>query len=324
MDHTLDICGTIGRNGKEAVQSSTVEYYRDLTDKAKQYNWPKSLPELDHEDAKDFRNWLLRTYSRDMSRRVLSCVSSFVTEAIGHKNNPFIGVTISRPEREPIIFPDKRDVHELLKAADRLRTSKNAWIATTWERYFPMIQLIYATGMRLQEVVAFPDLGLNHNEVKVLQALKKTGKIGGPKSKKGLRTIPVDPEFLEPTRWYLKNRWIDNEHRLIFSTNKKTVLCPNNFRNRCWKPLMMEAGLGEEIIENRKHKFIPKFTPHAMRHYFASMQINNDKSNSRLSAKRIQNLMGHASIEMTFDIYGHLMDEGNPQVNDSIRNAMKI
>ena len=325
IEHMLEISGSIGRNGKEAVQSSTVEYYRNITNKARLYNWSKPLPELDHEEAKEFRDWLLKSYSRDMARRVLSSVSSAVTEAIGHKNNPFVGITISRPEKEPVAIPDRGDVRALLQAADRLLNSKNIWIAKTWERYFPMINLMYATGMRSQEYVAFPDLGLFQNQVKVLQALKKTGMIGKPKTKKGLRTIPVDEAFLEPTHWYFENKWVDNKHRLIFPTSNQTVQSPDNFRSRCWKPLMKEAGLGHEVLKsNGKYQFVPKFTPHAMRHFFASMQIANDKANSRLSAKRIQDLMGHASIEMTFDVYGHLLEDEDSKTNDAIRNAMKI
>ncbi|MEP1782112.1 tyrosine-type recombinase/integrase [Reichenbachiella sp.] len=324
IDHMLEVSGSIGRNGRKPIQSSTVKYYEDMTNKARSYHWPKPLPELDHKEAKEFRSWLLRTYNRDISRRVLSCVSSSVTEAIGHNRNPFIGITIS-VEREEISVPSKTDIKAVLQAAERLKNSKNLWIAQTWERYYPIVILLYASGMRTQEFIAFPDLGLLKGNVKVLQALKRTGDIGKPKSKKGLRTIPVDEQFLEPTKWYLKNRWIDNKHRLIFPTESGHPLSRSNFRNKCWIPLMKEASLvTEEVGKTGKPKFVPKFTPHAIRHFFASMQIANDRALKRLSAKRIQDLMGHASIQMTYDVYGHLLDDEDEEVNNAIRNAMRL
>ncbi|MEO9474616.1 MAG: site-specific integrase [Cyclobacteriaceae bacterium] len=324
IDHLLEICGRVGRNGKEPVQSSTVKYYRDITERARSYPWLKTLDELDFEDAKAFREWLLRNYSRDMSRRVLSCVSSAVTESIGHKNNPFIGVSISL-DKEPVTIPSKADIRELMSAAYRLRNSNNRWISKAWERYYPMIRLMYATGMRTQELLAFPDFGLGKDHVKIIQALKRTGQIGKPKSKMSERKIPVDRTFLEPVEWYLKNRWIENDHRLIFSTEGGKPLSRENFRNKCWVPLMKEAGLVEKVSKgDGKFKFVPKFSPHAMRHYFASMQIANDRVSNRLSVKRIQSLLGHASIQMTYDVYGHLLEDEDPVLDNAIREAMTL
>ena len=40
---------------------------------------------------------------------------------------------------------------------------------------------------------------------------------------------------------------------------------------------------------------------HALRHFFASWAIERG-----FSAKRLQALLGHSSIQMTFDTYGHL------------------
>jgi integrase len=44
-----------------------------------------------------------------------------------------------------------------------------------------------------------------------------------------------------------------------------------------------------------------KYRFHSMRHFYASWIIEQD-----FSAKRLQDLMGHSSIKMTFDTYGHL------------------
>ena len=45
---------------------------------------------------------------------------------------------------------------------------------------------------------------------------------------------------------------------------------------------------------------------HALRHACASLWIENG-----MNAKRIQKLMGHSTIQMTFDVYGHLFTDGD-------------
>jgi integrase len=45
----------------------------------------------------------------------------------------------------------------------------------------------------------------------------------------------------------------------------------------------------------------PKYGLHSLRHAAASLFIEQG-----FSPKRVQSLMGHSSIQMTFDVYGHL------------------
>ncbi len=45
----------------------------------------------------------------------------------------------------------------------------------------------------------------------------------------------------------------------------------------------------------------PKYGLHSLRHAAASLFIEQG-----FSPKRVQTLMGHSSIQMTFDTYGHL------------------
>jgi integrase len=55
----------------------------------------------------------------------------------------------------------------------------------------------------------------------------------------------------------------------------------------------------------------PKYGPHAFRHFFASWCINPKSRGGReLPAKVVQEWLGHSSITMTLDIYGHLFPSG--------------
>lgn len=47
----------------------------------------------------------------------------------------------------------------------------------------------------------------------------------------------------------------------------------------------------------------PKYKPYDLRHFYASMLIDN-----RINLKRIQTLMGHRDIKTTLNVYGHLIE----------------
>jgi integrase len=62
-------------------------------------------------------------------------------------------------------------------------------------------------------------------------------------------------------------------------------------------PVQDESGAPKTLVE-------AKYGLHALRHAAASLWIEQG-----LNPKRIQALMGHATIQMTFDTYGHLFKD---------------
>jgi len=55
-----------------------------------------------------------------------------------------------------------------------------------------------------------------------------------------------------------------------------------------------------------------KYGLHAFRHFFASWCINpKERGGRELPAKVVQGLLGHTSIVMTLDRYGHLFPRGD-------------
>ena len=63
---------------------------------------------------------------------------------------------------------------------------------------------------------------------------------------------------------------------------------------------------------------VSKYALHAFRHFFASWCINpKDRGGRELPAKAVQEWLGHSSIKMTLDIYGHLF----PRSSDSAEIA---
>ena len=75
------------------------------------------------------------------------------------------------------------------------------------------------------------------------------------------------------------------------------------------KPIINNAG--EPVMKD-----VPKYGMHALRHTCASLWIEQG-----MNPKRIQKLMGHSSIQMTFDRYGHLFAdaEGDQRAAEDIQ-----
>ena len=81
---------------------------------------------------------------------------------------------------------------------------------------------------------------------------------------------------------------------LVFPNTVGNVQPLSNVSHRLWRPLQRQTGLTDETGE-------PPFNFHALRHFAASLWIELG-----FSPKRLQALLGHSSINMTFDRYGHL------------------
>ena len=85
--------------------------------------------------------------------------------------------------------------------------------------------------------------------------------------------------------------------RLGGSIQRYNVYMRNGFHR-----LIDEAGLVERREVAGKTQLVRSYTPYSLRHFFASMLIDQNKS-----AKYIQTVMGHEDITLTYNVYGHLI-----------------
>jgi len=305
----LDTCEKEGRGGRSPVTKYTLKTYRYRAGIITQYPWPKPLNELAAPDVVEFRSWLLRNHSRDQARKVLSYFHSMVLELVNRgllKHDFAAGVKVAAASRydEPVTIPSEQDIQEMLRAADRLANSKNARIAKTWERYRPMLYLAIDSGMRPQEYLVVARSSFDDRGVRVDRALDAGGKrISVTKTVSGRRYIDLSPETLDMIRYYADRIAPKNKYDLAFPTENGRWLSSNNWRRRGFVAACIEAGLvtteevDGEIVET------PKYKPYDLRHFYASMLIEN-----RVNLKRIQKLMGHSDIQTTLNVYGHVIE----------------
>ncbi len=90
---------------------------------------------------------------------------------------------------------------------------------------------------------------------------------------------------------------------LVFRTESGTSLDPDNFRNITYK-LTKAAGIG-------------RWSPHALRHSAASLLLAQG-----VPLKVISEVLGHSSIRVTADVYGHLIDDAKAEAADAMTSAL--
>jgi integrase len=173
-------------------------------------------------------------------------------------------------------------------------------------RWRPLLMTAIFSGLRASELrgLRWGDVDFAVREIRVHQRADRFNKIGPPKSVSGERSVPVPPLVVNTLReWRLACPKGDLD--LVFPNGSGNVEQLNNIVRRGLKPAQVAAG----VTVDGKAKY-PGI--HALRHFFASWCINRVQDGGLgLPAKVVQGRLGHSSIVMTLDVYGHLFPRGD-------------
>lgn len=179
-------------------------------------------------------------------------------------------------------------------------------------RYRPFLVTAIFTGMRASELRGLPwrDVDLKKAVLHVRQRADAHQTIGMPKSDAGQRAIPLPPLVVNTLKEW-KLACPKGEADLVFPNSAGNIEYHANIISRGLHPIMMAAGVtvpSEKLDEAGRPIPAPKYTGlHALRHWYASWCINSKADGGLgLSPKAVQARLGHSSIQMTFDVYGHL------------------
>jgi integrase len=283
----------------EGREQTTVHRYREIV---RLHIIPRlgneKLAKLTTPRINAFRDELLKSMSRAMAKKVLVHLKATLKDAKRRGNvaqNVASDVSITSHGRlTPKLevgrdIPTRDEVHRIIAAG---KPGKGRALLLT----------AALTGMRASELrgLRWSDVDLNRRQIHVRQRADRYRKIGAPKSAAGARTIPIGDMVVNTLReWKLQcPKGIEN---LVFPTLVGTVEHYPNVVQKYFTPALLAAGV---VDDKGKAKYGGM---HALRHFYASWCINRRADGGlELPPKTVQARLGHASIVMTLDRYGHL------------------
>lgn len=197
------------------------------------------------------------------------------------RENPFFRLRLKLSP--PLILPRTLPlsaIEAILESAYQVkREAKTKKHRSTAVRDIAVLELLFATGVRVSELCALPceDVRLDEGEVKIF----------GKGAKERYVQI-ANPDVLAALHCYMETFQKDIEHT------------GNFFVNRCHKPLSDQSVRSIVAKYSKLAGVENHITPHMFRHSFATLLLEEG-----VDIRYIQRLLGHSSI-VTTQIYTHV------------------
>ena len=274
-----------------AAQNTLLAYGRDLKDFTEWVTRQGLL--LDRLDRESIEAYLIHCDAQGLSQstraRRLSAIKQlyrFAFEEGWRPDNPAIQIRgPGRSKKLPKVL-SVEDVDRLLQSARETGRS-----ATDRRRNTCLMELLYATGMRVSELVSLP-LAATQGDPRMLLVLGKGGKE---------RMVPLSHTArIALSEWRADLAELAEQDRakgippskFLFPGRGKTGHLTRHRFFALIKELAVAAGVSPD-----------KVTPHTLRHAFATHLLANGAD-----LRTIQTLLGHADVSTT-EIYTHVLDE---------------
>lgn len=181
---------------------------------------------------------------------------------------------------------------------------------------YPLALIAIFAGLRASELRGLPwrCIDLKAATLTVDQRADLKNVIGPPKSEAGYRTIPLPASAIAAlTAWKLACPPTDDG--LVFPSIAKRVMTHRYMSLNIMGAVQLAARVSSPVQDDKGKPKLdeeqqpilePRYTLHDFRHAAASLWIEQ-----RVNPKRVQRWMGHSSIQVTFDTYGHLFDQAD-------------
>ena len=262
---------------KGLSRNTISSYKRDITNFINWLNYRKiPLTKSSNDDAEHFIKSLAQQDQTAASiNRKISSLKGFFNHLLSInfiEINPFADVLLQSKQKNIPKSISEEDVMKLLDSPNQ-----NSFIG---KRDKAMLELLYATGMRISELINIEYANFDFERYVV--------KVRGKGSKE--RLIPYGPEAAKALSDYVnfrrENHLKLNSRSLFINSSGKKIT-----RQAFWhrlKKYLLEIGLTEKI------------SPHTLRHAFATHLLNNGAD-----LRSVQMLLGHSDISTT-QIYTHI------------------
>lgn len=174
--------------------------------------------------------------------------------------------------------------------------------------YDVLTYVLSYTGIRFGEAAALRRFrcDMARSRLRIAESLAEVG--GnlhfGPTKTHRQRTVVVPATIRDLLAEHL-DTLTESPESLVFASQRGRPLRYSNFRNRVWIPATEEAGLSDLDI-------------HELRHTAAALMIR-----AGADPKLIQTQLGHSTIAITYDVYGHLFPDRLDELGEDLDRLIR-
>lgn len=240
-----------------------------------------------------------------MRRKVMTSLGVLISNA---QQRGLVARNIVRDRKRS--FRNRNERPKRLKMGEDipLPSEITAMLAAASGKWRPLLMTLVFTGLRASELrgLRWQDVDLDARMLHVRQRADPWGKMDHPKSEAGERSIPLSRHVVNGLREW-KLACPKSELDLVFPSRKGGPLDHANIITRGLEPTLMKAGICvmENGVMRAKYKGL-----HCFRHFYASWCLNRQQDGGLgLPYKTVQSRLGHSTLAMTVDTYGHLFPE---------------
>lgn len=261
-----------------ATENTVNSYRRDLQQFSE--NSPKPVEQITAEDIALYVQKLNKQYAAKSVARKISVLRDFFKFLYSEKeisSNPTANITAPKQEKPLPKFLTPEEVRALMDAAQ----SQNG---IAFQRMAVMLELIYACGLRVSELVSLPENCINFDKRQILVRGKGNKERLIPIADKAAKMIL---DYFELRREFIRGR------KSVWLFPSKLSAAGHITRGAFFKNLKevaVLAGISPERV-----------SPHVLRHSFATHLLHNGAD-----LRSVQKMLGHADIATT-EIYTHIM-----------------
>jgi integrase/recombinase XerD len=267
-------------------------------------------------DEESVKSYLQKLYQDSLSpasaARKISCLRNFFKflEIDGYrKNNPALNIVKPKNNNKLPKFLTEKEIFTLLDTVNKDASDFGI-------RLSAMLEILYASGLRVSELVSLPMTTIQKNtDSKGVVTFKDYMVVRGKGNKE--RIAPLNNSALKILENYIKlrermghkdSKWLfcghirtsKDEHKNSIHRQADQFITRQRF-HQMLKELAVKAGVDPKRV-----------SPHIIRHSFASHLLNRG-----VDLRILQELLGHSDISTT-QIYTHILDS---KLRDLVNNC---
>jgi integrase/recombinase XerC len=231
------------------------------------------------------RSWIITLTEAELlatsvNRKIASLKAfyKFLLREQSISKNPMQKIRVLKTQKRLPSFVNETELNEALDYKD-FKKEKKAWTDSLDDcRTRLMLELFYATGIRLSELIHLKENRINLHD--------RTIKVLGKRNKERVIPFPASIVYILKAYQAVRNREVDmKDHGLLFVTDTGEP---------CY-PMMVYRIVKQHLKDTGSHKT----SPHVLRHTYATHLLNKG---AEINA--VKDLLGHSSLAAT-QVYTH-------------------